>query len=640
MYLLYTYIILVYISRYNPRLYLPAWCVFFYVGRCCGTVREGGTECVGVSLVCTMDLDAATVKAFERACSEDNRQCVAAKQYFDDWVRALPVMVRSHNDVCVTVEHLPGMTMGSAYAVKVVFEHARLGPPVSINKGGDVDNLLTPTRARLENLTYASPLYVSLRVESQAPSPNGGAVYKGSSVQDVFLGTVPLMVGSSLCSTRTRGPTKDEIDCGGYFVVKGNEKVIPWFRATDVHSTVCYEGSDGEMFATVRSGVSYGKIMSTRLIKPVDTPAHLKFRGSAQVLERATPGSLLTALGVSDPVAAVFDKLPREDAAFYGRAAFVPTGEDADGDVQMGEHDEGPMAGVDGLFPGTAGHLKANATVSFLRLARYMWETGHLTDRDSLQSQQLDGVREILGEVFHKAMRATVKQLKQKLQSRLHKLHKLRHDRKQHRAATLEMPTAAWVGEMLTKHNSVSPGLHYFCATGNLQGGSGSGRANVSRTRTGCCQILERTSFLQTLSCMNKVVTPLDAQAAPVCARRFRLDFLGYICPVATPEGQTVSFRPSSARNPYTDPHAHLLFRKKNRAYQPESDGQQRLARPCGVRAGVGGRPAALLGPVARRFRGAQRRGVGLRVFPRVHPVTGGVGCRVAQRPPFRAVAA
>ena len=313
---------------------------------------------------------------------------------------------------------------------------------------------------------------------------------------------------------------------------------------------MCYEGGEGEIFATVRSGVSYGKIKSTRLVKPLDALPVIKFKGSSTLGPQVTPGVLLSALGVSDPVNGVFRRMDPVDAVFYGESAFQPDpaesaeacaqtrDEEEDSDTVMADAEDWSSSGASGVFPGTPASLKTQAVVSFLRVARYMRETNHLTDRDSLQCQQLDGVREILTEVFHKTMRATVRQMRQKLQTRLHKLHKLRHDKKQHRAATLEMPTAAWVAEQLSKHNSVSTGLHYFCATGNLQGGGRGGRGVSSRTRTGCCQILERTSFLQQQSCMHKVVTPLDVQAAPVCARRFRLDMLGYLCPAATPEGK------------------------------------------------------------------------------------------------------
>lgn len=491
----------------------------------CVKVGGCGEERCSHSVATMQSLGDDVVRAFERACAAENYDSVASKQYFDDWVRSLSSMVRRHV-LTACVEHLPGMEGGDAYKVKVVFESAKLGAPVSVNSAGDVDNCLTPTRARMQNLTYAAPLYVNIRVETQEPSPNG-VVYKGSSESEVFLGTIPVMVGSQSCTTQITGDASAEIDSGGYFIIKGNEKIIPFFRSTDVYSTVCYEGSEKQTYATVRSGASYGKIVSTRLRKSMDAPAQMKFARSSQLGDDVTPGLVLSILGVKDPVSDVFANLLSEDAAFYGKGSFdVPEtsfAADAPADV------------VEGVFPTTERHLKARAVVSAMRVARHMRETNNLTHRDSLQSQQLEGVREIMTEVFDKNMRGTIKTMRQRLETRLRKLHDQRHDNKRHRVATLQMPNAGWVADHLKKCNCVGPGVHYFFATGNFQCGGGRERA---RTRKGCCQILERTSELQMQSCMNKVVTPLDAQSAPVCAREFRLDMLSYLCPCATPEGK------------------------------------------------------------------------------------------------------
>ena len=435
-------------------------------------------------------------------------------------------MVQRHV-LTACVEHLVGMVGGDAYKVKVVFESAKLGAPVSVNSAGDVDNCLTPTRARMQNLTYAAPLYVNIRVETQEPSPNG-VVYKGSSASGVFMGTIPVMVGSASCTTKIMGDVSGEIDFGGYFIIAGNEKFIPFFRSTDVYSTVCYVGSENQTYATIRSGAKYGKIVSTRVRKSMDAAAQMKFARSFQLGDDVTPGLVLALLGVRDPVADVFSRMSSADAAFYGEESFRVPG----GAPDVACLDEEVASGV---FPTTKKPLKACAVVSALRVARFMRETNNLTHRDSLQSQQLEGVREIMTEVFDKNMRGTIKTMRQKLETRLRKLHEQRHDNKRHRAATLQMPNAGWVAEQLTNCNSVGPGMHYFFATGNFQCGGGRERA---RTRKGCCQILERTSELQMESCMNKVVTPLDAQSAPVCAREFRLDMLSYLCPVATPEGK------------------------------------------------------------------------------------------------------
>lgn len=471
-------------------------------------------------------LSASALRGVERACSAENRDCVAAKHYYDDWVRGLSDLVRAHESLEAVVEHLPGMRGGEVYKLKVTFESAEVGRPANVSASGDVDNHLTPARCRLENMTYAAPLHVNLRVETQEPS-QAGALYKGSSAARVFVGTLPVMVGSSLCYTREE--KGGEIDRGGYFIVKGNEKVIPWFRTTDVHSIVCYKGHDEETYATIRNGTHKGKIRSTRLKKPADGPASLKFQGS-YALEggAATPGEVLFALGVSDPAASVHAKMRYEDAVFYGASSFDAGDSNS---VSNSANSASSAETMSGLFPGTETRLKPRAVVSMLRLARYMRETEFLTERDSLQSQQLEGVREILTEVFQKSMRATAKTLKQRFETRLRKLHDQRHDNKNHRRSTLKMPNAAWVGEQLTRFNSICAGVHYFCATGNLQGGGRSGRS-------GCSQILERTSELQMQSCMNKVVTPLDAQAAPTCARQLRPDMLGYLCPAATPEGK------------------------------------------------------------------------------------------------------
>ena len=459
-------------------------------------------------------LSPATVRGVERACSAENRDCVAAKLYYDDFIRGLSDLVRAFDKLEAVVEHLPGMRSGEAYKLKVTFESAEVGRPMHVSASGDVDNHLTPARCRMENLTYAAPLHVNLRVETQEPAETG-TLYKGSSASRVYVGTVPVMVGSSLCHTRE--DKGSEIDQGGFLIVKGNEKVIPWFRTTDVHSVVCYKGPDGETYATIRNGTKKGKIRSTRLKKPADSPASIKFQGSYLAGSDVTPGDALCALGVADPAATVFQEMEYEDAVFYGASSF---------EVKVAEPFDGS-----GMFPGTETCLKPQALVSMLRLARYMRETEFLTERDSLQSQQLEGVREILTEVFQKSMRATAKTLKQRFETRLRCIHQKRHDNKNHRQSTLQMPNAMWVAEQLTRFNSISAGLHYFCATGNLQGGGRGGRS-------GCCQILERTSELQMQSCMNKVVTPLDAQAAPTCARQLRPDMLGYLCPAATPEGK------------------------------------------------------------------------------------------------------
>ena len=471
--------------------------------------------------------DPAFDRVLERACSQENLSCVEHRHNFDDFVRGVSEKVQRHKDLHVTVEYLPGMAPGEAYALDVTYTSARFGAPMHFRPNGDVDQGYTPARARMENGTYASPLYVDLRVETREPSPNG-VLYKGTTATNVFLGLIPIMVGSQLCMThQDPAAAALEIDKGGYFIKGGNEKFIPYVRKTDPYSTVCYLGQQGETFATVRSGNSRGRIQSTRLVKSPGSPAQIKFQNSNALGAAPSPGTVLRALGVSPRE--VFDHMEPADAMFYGKTSFEASGKASD-DVAMVPE---PVLEPLDLFPGTDEGLKAQALVSMLRLARYMRETRQLTERDSLQTQQVDGVREVLDEVFDKQLRSTSRILCQRIQTRLGKLHRQRHDGMNHRASTLRMPDASWVAAQLTKHNTIGPGVQYFFATGNIQGGGGGGRP-----RTGLVQMLQRTTELEFLGCFNKVVTSLDAQSAPTSAREYKLDMLGYLCPVATPEGK------------------------------------------------------------------------------------------------------
>ena len=52
-------------------------------------------------------LSPATVRGVERACSAENRDCVAAKLYYDDFIRGLSDL-RAFDKLEAVVEHLAG----------------------------------------------------------------------------------------------------------------------------------------------------------------------------------------------------------------------------------------------------------------------------------------------------------------------------------------------------------------------------------------------------------------------------------------------------------------------------------------------------------------------------------------------------
>ncbi len=96
-----------------------------------------------------------------------------------------------------------------------------VGTPRVIEADGS-SSLVMPSEARLRNLTYSAPvtLEITVRKDDQVDS------------ETVEIGRIPIMVKSKVCNTAKMDETElidnynDAMDPGGYFIIKGNERVM------------------------------------------------------------------------------------------------------------------------------------------------------------------------------------------------------------------------------------------------------------------------------------------------------------------------------------------------------------------------------------------------------------------------------
>jgi DNA-directed RNA polymerase, beta subunit/140 kD subunit len=84
---------------------------------------------------------------------------------------------------------------------------------------------IMPNEARLRNLTYAAPIFLEF-----IPVIRG--IEKEASYGEVFIGELPVMVRSNLCHMKNMPRDQliksgeDPDDPGGYFIIKGTERVL------------------------------------------------------------------------------------------------------------------------------------------------------------------------------------------------------------------------------------------------------------------------------------------------------------------------------------------------------------------------------------------------------------------------------
>ncbi|MBM3228529.1 DNA-directed RNA polymerase subunit B'' [Candidatus Pacearchaeota archaeon] len=96
-----------------------------------------------------------------------------------------------------------------------------VGKPIAIEADGS-SSLITPAEAKIRNLTYAAPIHLEISVKKDDQIDS----------EVVEIGKIPIMVKSKACNTSGMSREEliktyhDPLDPGGYFLIKGNERVM------------------------------------------------------------------------------------------------------------------------------------------------------------------------------------------------------------------------------------------------------------------------------------------------------------------------------------------------------------------------------------------------------------------------------
>lgn len=120
----------------------------------------------------------------------------------------------------------------SEIEVKVVFTDVKVTPPTYSPGRNASPEPFYPNMARMKSVNYSGNLYVNATITATAYMHDGTSKLRADTLTDFKLATIPIMVGSDLCSTRylsrhgKKAVEEDPNDYGGYFIMYGNEWVI------------------------------------------------------------------------------------------------------------------------------------------------------------------------------------------------------------------------------------------------------------------------------------------------------------------------------------------------------------------------------------------------------------------------------
>ena len=135
-----------------------------------------------------------------------------------------PITIMSDNDY-------DEKTNTYGLTIKIYLKNLRFQHP-QIHENNGATKIMMPQEARLRNFTYSSNSIVDLNIEFIIRNENGEVRIKEKQMPKIKLCSLPVMLKSSICiltqykhvSTALTGEC--DMDCGGYFIIKGSEKTV------------------------------------------------------------------------------------------------------------------------------------------------------------------------------------------------------------------------------------------------------------------------------------------------------------------------------------------------------------------------------------------------------------------------------
>ncbi len=386
-----------------------------------------------------------------------------------------------------------------------------------------------PTEARLRKLSYAAPVFLEV-------SAHINGVQRESFKTQI--GSIPIMLKSKNCHLSTlnrdelitRGEDPD--DPGGYFIINGTEKIIINIEDLAPNRFMVNEASTGvskwvgKVFSEqgsyriphevekLKDGIFY--LTFTR-VKRVPLIAVIKALGMVKDEE------IMRAVDLADNSEVIINLYDFVDIKTTDDAMDVISkqiGISQTREVRLERTNEI----IDKyLLP----HIGDNADARMSKahnlckyLKRYIQvSSGFLPedDKDHYMNKRIKMSGDLLADLFRVNVKVLIGDM----------LYNFQRIVKRGKFPSIKV---------IIREKLLTQKVYSSMATGNWTGG-----------RTGICQRIERLNFLQTISHLQRVVSPLSSSQENFEARSLHSTHFGRLCPSETPEGSNIGLRKNLA---------------------------------------------------------------------------------------------
>ena len=401
-------------------------------------------------------------------------------------------------------------------------------------------SLITPCEARLRNLTYSAPVTLEITVKKDEQIDS----------EVVEIGKIPIIVGSCVCNTHGMSREElienfsDPLDPGGYFIVKGNERVMVMAEDLAENQPFIEDNKKGDLVLKLFSLKGTYRIPTaiTEDKKGVFGLTFSRFKEVPILI-------ILKALGmIKESDIAKYVGL-ETDSVIVNLYEFVDIGSVEDAMMYIAE--KGNLQGTKKeildrvrqridtyLFPhiGTAREDRMRKAVTLCKLLKQYLiakENPKLrTDKDHYSNKRVRLSGDLLSTLFRVNLGILIRDIQYSLQKSV----------KRRKFFSIKI---------IAKSTLFSHRVESAIATGSWTG-----------ERSGVTQNMDKTNYLATISQLQRVASMLPSDQENFLARTLHPTHYGRFCPIETPEGTEVGLRKNLALLSKISTRTHLDKKK------------------------------------------------------------------------------
>jgi DNA-directed RNA polymerase II subunit RPB2 len=453
----------------------------------------------------------------------------------------------------------------------ITFENFNLYRP-QIHENNGASKMMFPQEARLRNFTYASMMTIDLNIKyivRTGPNlENSQTFYK--SLPKIHIGKIPIMLKSSVCVLNQYQHIDENVsgeckfDAGGYFIINGSEKTVlgqeraaenrvycfnvsknnnKWTWSAEIKSVPDFKCISPKQINMMISNKNTGfgssiYIQIPRLKNPV--PLFIVFRALGVLTDKEICEKIILNIedkkykkmkyGLQGSIVDANNILTQEDAIKYlmSHAMYTPINMDKESGIKKKREFTKDILKND-LFPHCHNMTQKIYMLGYMtnKLLRCSFEWIQPDDRDSYLNKRIDLTGTLLNNLYRNYFNKLVKDMQKQI------IREINNGSWRSTEDYLNIINTTNIYKII-KSTTIENGLKRALSTGDF------GIKNVNSNKVGVAQVLNRLTYISSLSHLRRINTPIDKSGKLIPPRKLHNSSWGFLCPAETPEGASV----------------------------------------------------------------------------------------------------